>query len=90
MSVKVQIPPPMREATGGLSDVETSGGTIEAVLKDLIVKHPAIGPKLFKEGKLQMHVNIYLNDEDIRFLDDLQSPVKEGDLVALIPAVAGG
>ncbi len=90
MSVKVQIPPPMREATNGLADVETTGATIDAVLKDLIAKHPAIGSKLFKEGKLQMHVNIYLNDEDIRFLEELQSVVRDGDTVALIPAVAGG
>ena len=90
MAIKIQIPPPMREATDGLADIPVEGATVEAVLQDLIAKHPAIGTKLFKNGKLQMHVNIYVNDEDIRFLDELQSSVKDGDSIALIPAVAGG
>ncbi len=90
MAIKVQIPTPMREQAGGQSEVEVAGSTVKAVLDDLVKSHPALGPKLFDNGKLRPYVNVFVNDEDIRFLDDLETAVKDGETVALIPAVAGG
>jgi MoaD family protein len=90
MSIKVQIPTPMREQAGGSAEVEVSGGTVKAALDDLIQKYPALGAKLFDNGRLRPYVNVFVNDEDIRYLDDLDTPVKAGETVALIPAVAGG
>jgi MoaD family protein len=90
MSIKVQIPTPMREQAGGSAEVEVSGGTVKAALDDLIQKYPALGAKLFDNGRLRPYVNVFVNDEDIRYLDDLDTPVKAGEIVALIPAVAGG
>jgi molybdopterin converting factor small subunit len=90
MSVKVQIPTPMRELTGGNSEVVVTGATVQAALDDLVKQYPAIGPKLYDSGRLRPYINIFLNDEDIRFLDEMATPVKDGEIVALIPAVAGG
>ena len=90
MAIKVQIPTPMREQAGGSAEVEVSGGTVKAALDDLIQKYPALGAKLFDNGRLRPYVNVFVNDEDIRYLDDLDTPVKDGEIVALIPAVAGG
>ena len=90
MAVKVQIPTPLREHTGGKSEVEVSGATVQAALDDLVRQHPAIGPKLFDQGKLRRFINVFLNDEDIRYLDEMNTAVKDGEIVALIPAVAGG
>lgn len=90
MPVKIEIPTPLREHTGGKNEVEVAGGTVQEALNDLVKKYPNIGPKLFDNGKLRPYINIFLNDEDIRYLDDMQTAVKDGQLVALIPAVAGG
>lgn len=90
MPIKVQIPTPMREQAGGTAEVAVSGATVEAVLADLVRQHPALGAKLFDSGKLRPYVNVFVNDEDVRYLDDLATPVKDGEVVALIPAVAGG
>lgn len=91
MPVKVQIPTPLRAHTQGQDTVATSGGTIAEVLADLARQFPAIADRVFESaGQVRRFVNIYLNDEDIRYLDQLQTPVKAGDTVAIIPAVAGG
>lgn len=90
MPIKVQIPTPMREQAGGKAEVEVSGTTVQAALDDLIAKHPGLGPKLFDNGKIRPYVNIFLNDEDIRYLDEMNTVVADGQTVALIPAVAGG
>lgn len=90
MAVKVQIPAPMRQHTEGKTMVELSGGSVQAVLDDLGAKYPGITGRLFDQGQLRRFVNIYLNDEDIRYLDNLATPVKDGDEMAIIPAVAGG
>ncbi len=90
MSVRVEIPTPLREHTAGKSEVEVAAGTVQDALADLIKQYPSIGPKLFNDGKLRPYINIFLNDEDIRYLDEMQTIVKDGQLVALIPAVAGG
>lgn len=90
MAVKVQVPTPMREQSGGKAEVEVAGGTVQAVLDDLIRQYPGLGPKLFDNGKLRPYVNVFVNDEDIRYLEEMQTPVTDGTVVALIPAVAGG
>lgn len=90
MAVKISIPTPMRKHTDGNATVEANGATVQAVLDDLGQKHPGITDRLFDNGELRRFVNVYLNDEDIRTLDNLSTSVKDGDELSLIPAVAGG
>jgi MoaD family protein len=90
MSVKVQIPTPMRQHTDGLAVVELTGATVQAVLDALSAKYPGITQRLFDKGQLRRFVNLFLNNEDVRYLDNLATPVKDGDELAIIPAVAGG
>jgi molybdopterin converting factor small subunit len=80
----------MRQHTEGQAVVEASGTTVQALLDDLGRKYAAITAKLFDGGQVRRFVNIYLNDEDIRYLDNLATPVKDGDELSIIPAVAGG
>jgi MoaD family protein len=90
MAIKVHIPTPMRLHTEGLATVEVAGGTVQAVLNALGQSYPPIVAKLFDNGQVRRFVNIYLNDEDIRYLDNMATAVKDGDEVSIIPAVAGG
>lgn len=91
MSVKVRIPSPLRTYTNGADVIQAEGVTIAQVLDDLKAKANGIESRLFKApGQLNRFVNIYLNDEDIRFLKNLDTPVKEGDEVSIVPAIAGG
>ena len=90
MSVRVQIPTPLRPNAGGQAVVEVAASTVGESLAKLIEIHPAMGDKLFDNGNLRRFVNIYVNDEDIRYLENLATPIKEGDEIAIIPAVAGG
>ena len=90
MAIQVHIPTPMRQHTDGAATVETSGATVKAVLDDLGRKHPGIVDRLFDNGQVRRFVNIYLNDEDVRYLENLDTEVKDGDELSIIPAVAGG
>lgn len=90
MAIKVQVPTPMREAAGGNAEVAVTGATVKDALADLVRQYPALGSKLFDGGKVRPYVNIFVNDEDVRYLDDLDTKVTDGVIVALIPAVAGG
>ena len=90
MAIRVHIPTPMRQYTDGQAIVEASGGTVQAVLEDVGRKFPAVTQRLFESGQVRRFVNVYLNDEDIRYLDSLSTAVKDGDEVSIIPAVAGG
>ena len=90
MAIKVQIPTPMRQHTEGKTTVEAAGATVKATLDDLVVRYPGLQQRLFLNGQVRQFVNLYLNDEDIRYLDNLNTPVKDGDDLAIIPAVAGG
>jgi len=90
MPITVDIPPPLREQAGGNLKVAVTGNTVHECLDDLVKQHPALGPKLFENGKLRSFINILVNDEDIRYLDDLGTDVADGVIVALIPAVSGG
>jgi molybdopterin converting factor small subunit len=90
MPVKVQIPTPMRQHTDGQASVEVGGATVQAVLDNLGQKHPGITSRLFDNGQLRRFINLYVNDEDVRYLDNLATAVKDGDTLDIIPAVAGG
>jgi molybdopterin converting factor small subunit len=90
MAIKVQIPTPMREQAGGKAEVDVTGTTVKAALDDLVRQYPGLQSKLFDGGKLRPYINVFLNDEDIRYLDEMDTPVTDGVIVALIPAVAGG
>jgi molybdopterin synthase sulfur carrier subunit len=90
MPVKVQIPTPLRQHTQGKDAVDARGSTVKEVLDDVGRQFPAITQRLFDNGQVRRFVNVYLNEEDIRYLSNLDTPVKEGDAVSIIPAVAGG
>jgi molybdopterin synthase sulfur carrier subunit len=91
MSVKVRIPSPLRTYTNGVDVIESEGGTIGAVLNGLKDKAQGIETRLFKTpNQLNRFVNVYLNDEDIRFMQNLETPVKAGDEISIVPAIAGG
>ncbi len=90
MPVKVQIPSPMRQHTEGQATLDIAGTTVKELLDNLGAKFPAVTGRLFENGQVRRFVNVYLNDEDIRYLDNLDTPVKDGDTVSIIPAVAGG
>jgi sulfur-carrier protein len=88
--IKVQIPTPLREQAGGNAEVEVTAATVGAALADLVAKYPGLAPKLFDGGKLRPYINVFVNDEDIRYLDEMDTALTAGQVVALIPAVAGG
>ena len=90
MAIYIQIPTPMRQHTEGKATVEAGGATVQAVFDDLSKQFPGITQRLFDNGQVRRFVNVYLNDEDIRYLDNLNTVVKDGDELAIIPAVAGG
>jgi MoaD family protein len=87
----VRIPLVLRQQTGGASEVEAAGSNVGEVLRALTGEHPATEQQLFgADGDLNRYVNVYLNDEDVRVLDGLETAVKEGDTVVILPAMAGG
>jgi len=90
MSIKVHIPAPLRQHTGGLAVVELSGGSVKAVLEGLAGQYPALTERVMENGSPRRFVNVFVNDEDIRYLDSLDTAVKDGDAISIIPAVAGG
>ena len=91
MSIKVRVPTPLRRFTAGSDEVPARGDSIKAVLQDLERRHPGIGERLLDDkGELRRFVNIYLNGDDIRFLSQLDSKVKDGDDISIVPAIAGG
>jgi molybdopterin synthase sulfur carrier subunit len=87
----VKIPTQLRSLTSGLQEVEASGGTIGEVLDDLDHRYPGIGERILDDsGALRRFVNLYVNDEDVRFLDGTSTRVPEGAKLSIVPAVAGG
>jgi sulfur-carrier protein len=87
----VKIPPVLRPSVGGEKQVSADGGNVGEVLKALASEHPQTQSQLFSaEGELNRYVNVYLNDEDVRVLDGLQTTVGEGDTLVILPAMAGG
>jgi molybdopterin converting factor small subunit len=91
VSVTVRIPAQLRTLTGGEGEVSVSGSTVAEVLKGLDSSHPGFSDRLFDDtGALRRFVNIFLTDEDVRFLQGLDTPVAEGQTLSIVPAVAGG
>jgi sulfur-carrier protein len=90
MAIEVRIPTILRSYTGGAKAVEGSGATLDELLDNLDAAHGGLRERLVDGEKLRRFVNVYLNDEDVRFLGGLETPVKDGDKVTVLPAVAGG
>ncbi|MBF4161525.1 MoaD/ThiS family protein [Nocardioides acrostichi] len=91
MSVEVRVPTILRTYTQGASEVSASGDTLSAVLDDLEAHYAGIRARVLDDnGRLRRFVNVYVGDEDVRFLDDLATPTPDGTKVSIIPAVAGG
>jgi molybdopterin synthase sulfur carrier subunit len=90
MAVKVRIPTPLQKLTDGKDEVEGEPGTIISLINDLEKRFPGIGERISEGGRIRRFINIYLNDEDIRFLKNEETEVKDGDEISIIPAIAGG
>ncbi len=86
----VRIPPTLRPTVGGERQVPANGGTVREVLDDLTDRYPELRAQLFDDGEIAAFVNVYLEGEDVRTLDGLETPVGEGQTVILLPAMAGG
>lgn len=86
----IKIPTPLRAYTGQQAQVEVAGATIGEALADLTTKFPDLKPHLFNGESLRTFVNIFLGDEDVRFLDGLDTPIEQGDSLRIIPSIAGG
>ena len=87
----IRIPTPLRKLTNGKEEVSATGGTIGALLANLEIQFPGIKERICDDsGQVRRFVNIFANDEDIRFLQNLETPVKDSDEVSIVPAIAGG
>lgn len=91
MTIKVKVPTIMRKHAGGNAQIDADGATLSALLDDLEANYPGITKNIRSEdGGLHRFINIYVNDEDVRYLGSLDAEIKEGDVVSILPAVAGG
>ena len=90
MAIEVRIPTILRTYTDGAKSVEASGATLTALIDDLDGNHPGIKDRLIDNGDLRRFVNVYVNDEDVRFIGGLEAELSDGDQVVVLPAVAGG
>ena len=90
MAVTVRIPTPLRTLTGGADEVPADGGTVGEVIENLEANHPGMKDRLCDDKGVRRFVNLYANDEDIRFLDNLETALKDGDTLSIVPAIAGG
>ncbi len=91
MAVTVHIPTPLRKLTGNQAEVSIEAATVSALMEGLESAHAGFQEKLLDEaGEIRRYVNLYVNDEDIRFLDGRSTALKDGDTVSIVPAIAGG
>lgn len=90
MTIDVRIPTILRPYTKDQKSVQAAGSSLGALIADLDLNYAGLGERLIEDGALRRFINIYINDEDVRFLGGLDSPVKDGDSVTILPAVAGG
>jgi MoaD family protein len=90
MAIEVRIPTILRTYTGGEKAVDANGATLSALIDDLEAHHPGLKDRLIDGGDLRRFVNVYVNDEDVRFLAGLDTELSDGDQVVVLPAVAGG
>ena len=90
MAIEVRIPTILRNYTGGEKAVNADGASLSALIDDLEANHPGIKERLIESGDLRRFVNVYINDEDVRFMGGLGAELADGDQVVVLPAVAGG
>ena len=90
MAIEVRIPTILRTYTGGEKAVSGDGASLSALIDDLEASHPGIKERLIQDGDLRRFVNVYINDEDVRFIGGLEATLADGDQVVVLPAVAGG
>ena len=91
MMVRVRVPTPPRKFTNGAGEVDAQGNTVRALVEDLEGQFPGIKERICDEkGKVRRFVNVYVNGDDIRFLQDLETSLKDGDDISIVPAIAGG
>ena len=90
METIVRIPAPLRALTGGKDEINASGATVGDVIDDIDRKHPGIRDRLLDAKGVRRFVNIYVGEEDVRFLDGLKTALKAGDQISIVPAIAGG
>ncbi|MDQ6982011.1 MAG: ubiquitin-like small modifier protein 1 [Mariprofundus sp.] len=91
MSVSVRIPTPLRKLTGGADEVSIEGANVGEIIDNLEAAHPGLKERLCDEaGEIRRFVNVYVNDEDVRFLEGRATALKDGDEVSIVPAIAGG
>ena len=88
--VRIRIPTILRPLTAGAKAVEGRGSTLRLLLEDLDARHPGLSGRVVEDGALRRFVNVYVNDEDVRFSGGLEAPTADGDVVVVLPAVAGG
>ena len=90
MAVTVRIPTPLQRVTQGKETVDGAAGTVIQLVNELDKTYPGLAERISEGGKIRRFVNIYVNEEDIRFLEAEKTPVKDGDEVSIVPAIAGG
>jgi MoaD family protein len=90
MAIEVRIPTILRTYTGGEKAVEATGDNLAALIDSLEANHPGLKDRLIDGGDLRRFVNVYINDEDVRFIGSLEATLRDGDQVVILPAVAGG
>jgi molybdopterin converting factor small subunit len=90
LSVVVRVPPVLRAEAGGAREVEASGSNVREVLENLTERLPALGQRVYGEGEIRSFVNVYVDGEDVRTRNGLETPVRETSTVILLPAMAGG
>lgn len=90
MAIEVRIPTILRPYTKDQKSVEAEGSSLSSLITDLDSRYPGLAERLLENGALRRFINIYINDEDVRFLGGLEAPLKDGDSVTILPAVAGG
>ncbi len=90
MATIVRIPTPLRTLTGGKDEISATGATLADVIEDLERQHPGIRERLLDEKGVRRFINIYVGDEDVRFLDGLKTELKAGEQISIVPAIAGG
>jgi molybdopterin synthase sulfur carrier subunit len=90
MAVTVKIPVPLQRLTQGKEEVEGEAGTIISLINGLDQKYPGLAERISEDGKLRRFVNVYVNEEDVRFMNNENTEVKDGDEISIVPAIAGG
>ena len=90
MTIEVKVTATLQKMVGGQRVIQGEGNTVGEVIDDLERKHPGIKDMVMVDGQIHRFVNVYLNDEDVRFLSQLDTPLKEGDVLSILPALAGG